>query len=250
MTDDDKPVEVLRTNEGAASTSVPPSPTPTNSDDARTSIITKSNKKVRNFWDSQVSYWRAGFTEAVGLARAVLRGLKAFSSYAWMPILTVGVASAIFSYRNLSMQQSGNRPEMIFNRIELHDPYDEGTFSLGMLNVGSRTAYEYQLVIKTVDIDTRQRADLETVSSSNPIRRQGGVSAEPRLKMSNFLGVMALCTTYRDDDDRTFDDQMFVNFPTMTRGLTKDKGGGGQYLAANVSPDDRRKLEKMEVCKR
>jgi hypothetical protein len=212
--------------------------------------MTKLKNAVRNFWDNQIRCWRAAFTKAAGPVGAVLRGLKAFSSYAWVPILIVGVISAVLSYRNLSFQQSGNRPEMIFNRMELRDPYDDGIFSLGMLNVGSRTAYDYQLSIRTVGIGTGQRVELETVSSSNPIGRQGGVSAEPHLNMSNFLDVLALCATYRDDDEKAFYDQIFVSFPTMTRGLTKDKGGGGQYLAANVSPDDRRRLEKMEVCKR
>jgi hypothetical protein len=44
--------------------------------------------------------------------------LKAFSPYAWMPILIVGVISATIAYRNLSLQQAGNRPDMIKNQEE------------------------------------------------------------------------------------------------------------------------------------
>jgi hypothetical protein len=43
----------------------------------------------------------------------MLERLKAFSPYAWMPILTVGVMSASLAYRNLSLQQAGTRPDMI-----------------------------------------------------------------------------------------------------------------------------------------
>ena len=42
----------------------------------------------------------------------MLERLKAFSPYAWMPILTVGVISATLVYRNLSLQQAGTRPEI------------------------------------------------------------------------------------------------------------------------------------------
>jgi hypothetical protein len=53
----------------------------------------------------------------------MLERLKAFSPYAWMPILIVGVISATLAYRNLSLQRAGNRPDMTFKRIELGDPY-------------------------------------------------------------------------------------------------------------------------------
>ena len=77
---------------------------------------------------------------SVTWAKAGASGLKAFSPYAWLPILAIGVVSAILAYRNLSLQQGGNRPEMIFNRMDLRDPYDDGVLSLGMLNVGTRIA--------------------------------------------------------------------------------------------------------------
>jgi hypothetical protein len=149
----------------------------------------------------------------------------------------------------LSLQQGGNRPQMTFNRVEIRDPYDGGIFSLGMLNVGTRTVYDYQLAIKTVEFATSKIVEMSLVIGGNPVRRQGGISAEPRLDMSKFLDVIALCTFYQDEDGKRFEDQMFVSFPTMKRGLKKDKCGGGLYLAASVSPDERRKLEKMEVCK-
>jgi hypothetical protein len=193
--------------------------------------------------------WIEARAKMLSGANATATALKAFSPYAWVPILTVGIVSAFLSYNNLSFQQSGSRPEMTFNRMELRDPYDDGIFSLGMLNVGTRTAYDYQLDIRTLEIATGKVVKLVTVSDSNPIRRQAGGSAEPRLDMSRFLDVLALCVSYRDENDRGFDDVSFVYFPTMTRGLKKDKGGGGQYLAASVSPDERRKLEKFEACK-
>jgi hypothetical protein len=192
---------------------------------------------------------RIPLARPVAWAKAGLSGLKAFSPYAWLPILIVSIVSAVLGYRNITIQRSGNRPEMIFNRMELRNPYDDGIFSLGMLNVGTRTAYDYELVIETVDLGATKVVRLETVSSSNPIRRQGGVSAEPHLDMSKFLDVIALCSTYRDEDGNTFYDQIFISFPTMPRGLTKDKGGGGQYLAASVPPEERRKLERMKICR-
>lgn len=193
--------------------------------------------------------WRGGLARTVEWSKAGARLLKAFSPFAWVPILTVGVLSAIMTYKNLSFQKAGNRPEMIFNRVELRDPYDDGILYFGMLNVGTRSAYDYNLTIKTVQFSSDTVVVLLVVNSSNPVRRQGSVSAEPRLDMSKYLDVMALCATYRDDDGKDFNDPMFVYFPTMTRGLKKDKGGGGQYLAASVSPDELHKLEKLEVCK-
>jgi hypothetical protein len=138
---------------------------------------------------------------------------------------------------------------MIFNRAEIRDPYDEGIFYIGIQNVGTRTAYDYHLVIITIEISTATKLAMFMVDGGNPVRRQSGISAEPRLDMSKFLDAIALCTSYQDEDGKRFEEQMFVNFPTMQRGLKKDKGGGGLYLAASVSPDERRKLDKMEVCK-
>jgi len=56
--------------------------------------------------------------------------LKAFSPYAWMPILIVGVISATIAYRNLSLQQAGNRPDMIKRQEEFgaNVPVDIGKF--------------------------------------------------------------------------------------------------------------------------
>jgi hypothetical protein len=89
---------------------------------------------------------------------------------------------------------------------------------------------------------------LETVIGTNPIRRQDGVSAQPRFDMSKYLDVMVLCESYADEDGKLFDDGMFINCPTMKRELKKDKGGGGQCLASSVSLDGHHKLEKMGVC--
>ena len=130
----------------------------------------------------------------------------------------------------------------------MRDPYDDGILSLGMLNVGTRTAYDYRLLIKTIAWDNGKVVKLATANGGNPIIRQGGGSAEPHLDMRNFLDVMALCTTYSDEDGKIFDDQMFITFPTVTRGLTKDKGGGGTYPAASVSPDEHRKLAELKAA--
>jgi hypothetical protein len=178
-----------------------------------------------------------------------LSWLGRVSPYAWIPALIVSSVSAYFAYMNYTLQVSGSRPQMIFNRTDMTNPYDEGILSLGMMNVGTRTAYDYQLAIKTVDIQHDKTVNLAVISASNPIPRQGGISAEPRLDMTKFLDLLVLCATYRDDRGKTVDDLTAVDFPTMTRGLTKDKGGGGQYVAASVSPDVRRKVEKMGVCK-
>jgi len=40
------------------------------------------------------------------------------SARRWMPILIVGVISATLAYRNLSLQQAGNRPDMIKRQEE------------------------------------------------------------------------------------------------------------------------------------
>jgi hypothetical protein len=193
--------------------------------------------------------WRDGFTRTTGWWKAFVSFLKAFSPYAWVLILIVGITSAVLAYKNLSLQQSAIRPEMLFTRADMVDPYDDGILNLGMQNVGTRSAYDYHLTIKTVDLTSGNIAVMQVVNNSNPIIRQGGISASPRLDMSKFLDVMALCVTYSSEDGRTFNDQTFFTFPTMTRGLKKDKGGGGQYLAASVSPEQRQNLEKLEICK-
>jgi hypothetical protein len=148
----------------------------------------------------------------------------------------------------LSFQRGGSRPEIIFNRLELHDPYNDGILSLGMLNVGTRTAYNYRLDIKTVSLTAGTVVEMAFVNAANPIRRQAGAGAEPRLPMDKFLEVMALCASYQDDDDNKFQEVDFVAFPTLTRGLKKDKGGGGVYPAASVGPEDFGKLAAMKVC--
>ena len=71
----------------------------------------------------------------------MLERLKAFSPYAWMPVLIVGVISATLAYRNLSLQEAGNRPDI----------------SLGMQNVGTHAAFDN---IKTVGVDSSRVAIL------------------------------------------------------------------------------------------
>ncbi len=181
--------------------------------------------------------------------RDILVWLGHVSPYAWIPALIISSISAYLAYQNYTLQISGSRPQVIFNRMDLTNPYDEGMLSLGMINVGNRTAYDYALAINTVDLQHGQVVKLMIVNASNPIARQESIGAEPRLDMKKFLDVLVLCATYHDDSGKTFNDLTTVDFPTITRGLTKDKGGGGQYVAASVSPDVRRKLEKMGICK-
>jgi hypothetical protein len=147
--------------------------------------------------------------------------------------------SAVLAYKNFSLQQSSIRQEMLFTRVDMSNAYDDRILNLGIQNVETRSAYDYHLSIKTVDLTSGNIVKMQTVNDSNPIVRQGGISASPHLDMSTFLDVMALCMTYHSEDGRTFNDPVFVTFPTMTRGLKKDKGGGGQYLADSVSPEQR-----------
>jgi len=193
--------------------------------------------------------WRDGFTRTTVWWKAFVSFLKAFSPYAWVLILVVSITSAVLAYKNLSLQQNAIRPEMLFNRMDMVDPYDDGILNLGMRNVGTRSAYDYHIERKTVDLTSGNIVLMQTLDNSNPIIRQGEISASPHLDMSKFLDVLVLCVTYHSEDGRTFNDPMFVTFPAMTRGLKKDKGGGGQYLAASVAPEQRQKLEKMEICK-
>jgi hypothetical protein len=74
------------------------------------------------------------------------------SPYAWALALIVSLASLAVSIKISTLQQSGNRPEIIFARLQLRDPYDDGLFDIGMTNVGTRTAYYYRLDIKTVGL--------------------------------------------------------------------------------------------------
>jgi hypothetical protein len=99
----------------------------------------------------------------------MLERLKPFSPYAWMPILIVGVISATLAYRNLSLQQAGNRPGMPFKRVEFGDPYGAAT----------------------------------------PIKRQEEFSANIPVVIGKFLDVLALCKTFHDDDGEQFTDPMF-----------------------------------------
>src|ERR1700722_5248528 len=127
----------------------------------------------------------------------MLERLKAFSPYAWMPVLTVGIISATLAYRNLSLQQAGNRPDMALKRIEFGDPYGATIRSLGMQNVGTRAAFDYVTNIKTVEFDSDRVAILEEFSEN------------VRIDISKFLDVIALCKTFHDDDGGQFSDPMF-----------------------------------------
>jgi hypothetical protein len=99
--------------------------------------------------------WRNLSARSTALINVSLSRLKTFSPFAWVPILAVGIISAIFAYKNYSFQQSASRPEMIIVRAEMFDPYDTGTLSLGMQNVGTRTAYDYRLWPAPGSVDTR-----------------------------------------------------------------------------------------------
>jgi hypothetical protein len=179
----------------------------------------------------------------------MLERLKAFSSYAWMPILAVGIISALLSCRNLSLQQAGNRPEMTFKRVELHDPYGAGVLSLWMQNVGTRAAFDYLLNIKTIDMGSGRVAHLENAGDSNPVKRQEDFSVDVTVDMSQFFDGLALCATFRDDGGEQFSDPVFYAFPDMPRGDEKDKAKGHIYPARTVDSDVRKKLDKMDVCK-
>jgi hypothetical protein len=69
-------------------------------------------------------------------ANTGLNLLKAMSPYAWVLALVASLASLGVAIKILSLQLSGNRPEIIFTRMDLRDPYDEGLFDIGVTNVG------------------------------------------------------------------------------------------------------------------
>jgi hypothetical protein len=176
---------------------------------------------------------------------SMLERLKAFSPYAWLPILIVAVISATLAYKNLSLQQAGSRPEVIAENTSLTVTADTtGTLGFAILNVGTREALDYLITIKTVDMGTGRVVILKTVTYSNPIKRQGVVGEGVHLDLSEFLDVLAMCAAYRDDDGNPYSDAAFFNFP----GMTKDKVNSG-FGAASVPPDVRKKLDKMDVCK-
>jgi hypothetical protein len=180
--------------------------------------------------------------------RKTREGLKAFSPYAYIPILIIGSFGAYFALQNFRLQKNGNRPEMIFTNVVLINPYHEGILEFTMRNVGTRTAYDLLVPVRTVEVSSGHMETLETIETSNAIRRDGTVGGQPRIDMRKFLDVMALCPKYRDEDSNKYEDVVFYRFPTVTPGLTKDKGGGGQYQPHDVSSDERRKLEKVRVC--
>ena len=117
----------------------------------------------------------------------MLERLKAFSPYAWMPVLIVGVISATLAYRNLSLRQTGDRPDMTFKRIEFGDPYGAAI----------------------LEVDSGRVAILEAVTDSNQIKRQEEFGANVPANMGKFLDVLALCKTFHDDDGEQFSDPMF-----------------------------------------
>jgi hypothetical protein len=136
----------------------------------------------------------------------MLERLKAFSPYAWMPVLIVGVISATLAYRNPSLQQAGNGPDMTFKRIEFGDPYGAAILSLGMQNVGTRAAFDYVINIKTVEVDSGRVAFLDADTDS---KRQEEFGANAPVGMGKLLDALALCKTFHDDDGEQFSDPMF-----------------------------------------
>jgi hypothetical protein len=173
---------------------------------------------------------------------------KNLSQYAWLPALVVSGVSAYYGYRNYHLQIAGSRPDLSYTQVTLSDPYSDQILHLQARNVGTRAATDFSLAVRTIDPATGVTKTLTSVVASNSIPREGQISANPKINVKELMGVLVLCTRYRDVAGTEFSDTRFYMFPGLNPNLTKEQGGGGSYDATDIPPDSQRSLEKFKVC--
>jgi hypothetical protein len=196
--------------------------------------------------------WRQPFSRptawAKSCAHASVNAAKAFSPYAWLPILTVGLVSAFLAYKNLSLQQAGNRPDLSFPRIDIRDPYDGAKLEIWIKNIGTRSAYAPVIVAKSFDLDASEINTLLTVTGGNYIARDATPTAIGAINITKLLGVMALCVRFFDEAHNEFNNVFFYRFPTLNLQFTSGQRSGGPLEPTDLSPDDQVKAEHRNVC--
>jgi hypothetical protein len=174
--------------------------------------------------------------------------LKGAAPYAWIPAFFLSIISTYYAYQNYRLQQMGNHPELLFTRVALNDPYDQGILDLQMRNVGTRAAYKLNITIRTADILSGDAITLASVLGSNAIPREGTPSVKVKINVKQFLGVLVLCTQYFDGSDKEYDQVTYYRFPNLKPQLTKEESGGGVYDSTDVFPEERQRLERLLIC--
>ena len=182
------------------------------------------------------------------ILRPILLALRELATYAWLPALVISSISAYFAFQNYSLQTSGNRPELVYTRLVLNDPYDQATLEMSLRNVGNRPARNLKIMVGTTDPQGKRLAILATVVGSNVILKDGAPGARPKINVKDFLGVLVVCTQYTDADKNQFTDVAFHKIPNLKPGLTKEQGGGGEYTLSDVLPEERDTLTKLSLC--
>lgn len=173
--------------------------------------------------------------------------VKGAAPYAWIPALIVSTISAYYAYENFTLQRTGNHPELLFTHVALSDPYDQGILELQMRNVGTRSAYRLNITVRTIDIDSGRAITLAAILGSK-IPREGAPSAQTKINVKQFLGVLVLCTKYFDQTDKEYGDISFYKFPNLNPQLTKEEGGGGVYEPSDILPEELQRLERLSIC--
>jgi hypothetical protein len=173
---------------------------------------------------------------------------KSLSQYAWLPALLVSSISAYYGYQNNRLQIFGARPELSVEQVTITDPYDQATFRLKMRNVGTRSIINLNMKLVTVDPTTNRMLTLANVASGNTIHRETEFESHGPIDVKQYLGLLTVCVKYRDANDAEYTDALFYKFPGLNPHLTKETGGGGEYVASYIYPDERRILERLPIC--
>jgi hypothetical protein len=177
-----------------------------------------------------------------------VRWLKELALFAWLPALVVSCVSAYFAVLNYNLQTSGNRPELIYTRLVLVDPYEQSTLEMQLRNVGARPAHDLRILLGTTDVEAKMLVSLGTIVGSNLIPRDAMPAAQAKIDLKQFRGILIVCTQYSDAANNQYRDVAFHKIPNLKVGLTKEQGGGGEYKMADVLPEERVLLTKRSLC--
>jgi hypothetical protein len=116
--------------------------------------------------------------------------------------------SAVLSYRNLSLQQSGNRPNLASALPRINANVHPESLVVYWNNIGRKPARLGSATLFTVSEDGAQREKLGQASitgaGTNVFPGYSG-QAEFSIDMQKFLGSFLVCTTYFDEGGKTYE---------------------------------------------
>jgi hypothetical protein len=132
--------------------------------------------------------------------------LKAFSPYAWLPILTVASFSLLVSFCNYRLQSNG-RPELEFNNGYI-DP-NSRTLTGFWSNAGKMNAWRVRAKLFAVnDQGTRANqplAEIEVRGAGGKVFVGKGGQMTYQFQTDQFPGHILVCVTCVDENQKSYE---------------------------------------------